>query len=805
MPTVTQTIPNFLGGVSQQTDDLKFTGQLRSCLNAYPEPTFGLIKRPGSKFIAELKKTGGALVAPGELDGGQWFFIFRDSVERYACVIAKGALSIWSLNDGSRKTVSYDGAAQAYLGSGNDRFDVLTINDYSFITNRSTVVKALAAVAFNDKRNATVRLNSVDYGSDYTVTINGVDYTYTTFDAEEVITAPSQKKKKVTAGVILNGLKTTIDAAANITCIRVNNTLEITSTVDLSISADGGIDGDGISVYTNEVDNISKLPARTVHGRIVRITNSANTEDDYYVKFIANNGVKGIGIWEETVKPGISTGLDRATMPHQLIRNANGTFTLKQAPWEDRLVGDDETNTHPSFVGFKIQKMFFFQNRFGILSDENVAMSQAGDYFNFYHNSALTLTAADPVDISCSSVRPATLHGIVPVAQGLVLFSRSQQFLLSGAQGVISPTTTTIAVVSNYEFDITNDPVDMGTTIAFVATTPAYTRVFEMETKGQQDNPMVLDISRVVPEWIPSNIDQVNSSAQNSLLSLASSSSRVVHLFRYYFNGEERELQPWFQWELSGKVLHNEIDSDVMYVVTQQQDSYVLQQMSLIQSPTEATFTTDELRKVDPRLDMWSLPKSVAYDNTDISKPFTKVYLPFKPQSNLKLVVVTTNKNQNTDNSGLVLYPDIVQDGAEYYAKLPYRDFSKESMILGYNYSMSIELPHMYYRTGDNNSSDYTASLTIARMIFSIGLSGDVVFEVKHKGSPDWLRNSSVRDANYYRANDIPFVSSNTLTLPIHQRAENVEVRIISDTPFPVSLISMKWEGIYSPKNYTRR
>ena len=47
MAAVTQTIPNFLGGVSNQPDDKKLPGQVKEALNVYPDPTFGLQKRPG--------------------------------------------------------------------------------------------------------------------------------------------------------------------------------------------------------------------------------------------------------------------------------------------------------------------------------------------------------------------------------------------------------------------------------------------------------------------------------------------------------------------------------------------------------------------------------------------------------------------------------------------------------------------------------------------------------------------------------------------------------------------------------------
>ena len=39
MPNVTQTVPNYLGGVSRQPDTKKMPGQVVDAINAYPDPT----------------------------------------------------------------------------------------------------------------------------------------------------------------------------------------------------------------------------------------------------------------------------------------------------------------------------------------------------------------------------------------------------------------------------------------------------------------------------------------------------------------------------------------------------------------------------------------------------------------------------------------------------------------------------------------------------------------------------------------------------------------------------------------------
>ena len=105
----------------------------------------------------------------------------------------------------------------------------------------------------------------------------------------------------------------------------------------------------------------------------------------------------------------------------KIIYGAN-SFVFRRVDYKERFVGDDSTNSHPSFVGKEIQDAFFYNNRLGFLATYNVSMSQAGDFFNFYHTSAQIITQADPVDLSCSSIRPAALHAVIPTAAGLFLF-----------------------------------------------------------------------------------------------------------------------------------------------------------------------------------------------------------------------------------------------------------------------------------------------------------------------------------------------------------------------------------------------
>lgn len=810
MATVTQRIPNFLGGVSQQIDNLKMPTQVRDCINAVPDPTFGLIKRSGGRFIAELKNGGGTPYAPGFFDGAKWFSSFRDNNERYLGCIRADQIYMWNLETGEPGTVSYVDDAQSYLsGSVNDDYSVLTLNDYTFITNRSKVVRRIPPVTTWFKNKAFVSIKAIVYNSAYTITIDGIRHTYTTpasgtLTVETVATNLKSVIETAWGGVL--GLTATV-IGPGIFIQRNPESPVGGADGEFGVTVTGGVTGDALEVFQQTVPNVSKLPSQCQNGYIVRIVNTSGEDDDYYAEFIADNTTtgSGTGIWQETANPNASVGLDATTMPHELVSLGGGAFEFREIVWENRLVGDGESNQMPSFVDNTIRRLFFYRNRFGALTNDNVVMSQAGDYFNFFGQSALTSSDADPIDVTVSTTRPALLEAVVSVPQGLVIYSSNEQFLLTATSGSLTPSTVNVRTLSRYEYDINTEPADLGTTTAFLSKRPAYTRVFELETLGNEESPYVNDISKVVPEWIPSNIDQVVGSPQNNLLSLGSRGSRFLYLFSFFSDGQQRKSQAWFRWKMSGNVQYHTVNSDVCWLVTKQQGSLVIQTVNLVQSPGTSTIQTAGGLLVDPRLDLW-LPSPTK----SLSGSSTKVYLPYAPDSSLKVCVLTSNAGTSEvdfANAGQVFLPTTVaQDGGGSYALIPNNNLMSTPLIVGYLFEYEVEIPKIYYRTGENLAiSDYTAYTTISRINFNMGLTGDVDILVRAEGREDWTFLATAKKYNYYLANDIPFVGETIYTCPIYQRTENFVVKLISETPFPTSLISMMWEGLYSPRFYTRR
>ena len=98
MTAVTQKIPNFIGGISQQPDELKPEGSLREALNVIPDVADGLRKRPGSRLVNPLLTT--------EL--GSWFhFNYADNQKYIGKVNFNGEVNIFEVSTGLPIPVKY--------------------------------------------------------------------------------------------------------------------------------------------------------------------------------------------------------------------------------------------------------------------------------------------------------------------------------------------------------------------------------------------------------------------------------------------------------------------------------------------------------------------------------------------------------------------------------------------------------------------------------------------------------------------------------------------------------------------------
>jgi hypothetical protein len=847
MPAVTQLTPNFLGGVSKQNDDKKLEGQLTECVNGYPDPTYGLLKRPGMQFTSVLQKANGDAFTESELADAAWFFIERAAAGSYIGCIKGTDIYVWTAADGTWCTVT-NNAAGYLTGTTQDDYHFRSIQDTTIIANRTVTTAMQAAGTFTANSVATLKLLTLVDTYSYTVTIQNIEaqvtaQNSTTFDdmllydsgdvdtnhhlidkIKSVIEAQHTASNADFDGIwYLEGYNNSIVIKRGTgTNAVVTDYSAVTGTpLAFEIDARGGLNNTALEVFEDDVTDVSKLPLESFTDHNVRVLNSDNAEDDYHVKFVAYDTTlnRGRGYWQETVARDVSAGFDVDTMPHELANTGATTFTFDTITWSARDAGDDDTSPVPAFIGDPITSTFFYNNRLGFLSTDNINFSVANDPYNFFVKSALTQIDSDPIDLNVASVRPVTLSDVLPSPQGLLVFSERQQFQVFTTDGSgLTPSSAVVRSLSNYEMNTNIPPADVGTTTAFVSNVSGYSKLFTLQLQDIERNPIVVDISKVVFEWIPDSIDDVTVSPQNSVIVLIDRNSSYLYMYRYYNNGKEDLFQAWTKWELPGTIQTARILNDSLIVISQHEDEYTIGNITLDEIPTGDVVATASGINGNSCLDMATRPVSpdpgtvaaVVYDSTN---DLTKIYVPFTPfeQRNAMMLLTVPLADDGTDaeidaDAGYYATAyERTESGTNYRyfeVKGNFTDYA-DGIVVGYPYDFEATLPRFYFRR-DQNTTDFTAALTISRAKFSVGRTGAVTFKLKAAGSNEWRNVQHTADADYYSADSNPVKSERQFIVPIHQRNTNFELKVTSDFPYPVSLVSMMWEGNYTPRFYRR-
>ena len=263
---------------------------------------------------------------------------------------------------------------------------------------------------------------------------------------------------------------------------------------------------------TGSVQQFIDLPDDS--GGIYEIAGTgANNFDNYYVKKVGD-------VWRETVKPGLKTHLNPNTMPHALIDNGDGTFTFKELDWDPRYVGDDNTAKFPSFTNNQISDVFFHRNRLGFLSKENVIFSRSGEFFNFFPETVTTILDTDPVDVSVSHNKVATLKHATSYNTSLMLFADQAQFQLT-AKDVLTPKTAAINVTTEYNVNTKVTPVSAGTSLYFAVDKGESTSLKEYEVQPLTYNNEAADVTAHCPRYIPNDCYKLASSdLENTVIAL---------------------------------------------------------------------------------------------------------------------------------------------------------------------------------------------------------------------------------------------------------------------------------------------
>ncbi len=403
MSLITQNKKSLFGGVSQQPDDTRLVHQVDEMINFYPTLELGLRLRNPSLPISTILPNGQptTITFPEEYNNAYMYGFTKGKEttrdDKYIYVITKdGGLEIIDTNfvvNYNYEKERYEYTAIVYkegFGLEYDNYnarkyikDFTTENGYSmtsikdsvFVTNKSYIAKMSSATNSNDyKKKGYIWIKRSDpvYGWQYgcTITTKNLNTGQTHDYVVPLSSAQTDGTDKIAAY-----LSERIGALADFNSTFSHSVLEIELIADgyelVNVEANDSYGNAASFGWAWSVRHITDLPKSiSLYHPIVQVGD--NDKNSIWFKYEDKK-------WKETTRPDIKYHILDDTMPHIIKKEYTSTglnFVVKQYEWDDRLVGDDETNDKPIFIDRTINDIFFFKNRFGILTNDGLALSE---------------------------------------------------------------------------------------------------------------------------------------------------------------------------------------------------------------------------------------------------------------------------------------------------------------------------------------------------------------------------------------------------------------------------------------------
>ena len=810
MAVISRAIPTLLRGISQSSDATKQADHADIQDNADSNPVIGLVKRSGLQYLAAISST--------TLGNVHIQTINRDTAEQYVAIFSNGNVKVYDLA-GNEKTVNKpDGTTYLNTSDPRDVIKTVTIADYTFVVNTSITAAMDTTLSGGTTTQAVVFINQATATTTYSVTVDG-----------NTVTKNTSGDSPLSTDTVATALKTSLDSAlTGFTIARNGPVLHIKKNDGSNFSIDGtDTQGDTkMTIVKDTVQRFSDLPTVSPNGYVVEVKGDENTNfDNYYVKFVTNNGgTFEEGQWEETVAPGITYKFNYDTMPHVLIRQADGNFRFARVDggtytissttytlplWGERTVGDLDSAPNPSFIGNKINNVFFFRNRLGLLAGDNVILSRVSEFFNFFPETVISVIDSEPIDVAASHTKVAILKHAVTMGEQLILFSEQTQFVLTSSSDSLTPKTANVIVATEFESSAAAQPVGSGTSIYFLTKKRSFAGIREYITQGQE----IRDAANTtihVPRLIPSNIFKMAvSNNQDVLVLLGTDNSNKLYINRWlYGNQGEKILNSWFTFSINSNrsILNVDFIGTDLYAVVEEANKVTLEKI-----PFETDFTetnADFQFYLDHKVTEATTGVSVAYNSSTDVTTFT---VPYRLRADMNVVgrylasgetstFVDTQGNTKSLKPAQVITTTNTSNGSTSTITAN-GDYRNSKFIIGEPYEMHYRFSSQRLTAGSGGQSggEYISGrLQLHHFYIKFEDTGFFKVEVTpenrdtstHKFTGRLLGSASAAIGQIN-------LETGTFRVPIMSRADRVNIDVKNDTFLPTQLSSAEYEAMF--------
>mgnify|MGYP003629763048 FL=1 len=825
MGLISTSIPNLINGISQQNAVQRNVGQAETQTNFSSNIIEGLTKRPPTEFVANL------LSSTAFPNNAAVHWINRDSANQYVAVFTNGTVKVFNL-DGVEKTVTIGTGGASYLATTTPINDLAFTNiaDYTFVANKTKTITETSATTAAKVQEYISYVKSSQYGRQYSVTLNHSTWSYPIEvlfqmptgndaatdsgfrDTEKIAhillygTASSHwastadgigfKTIRTDTGATLStsqGLANYSGITGTFTHTQYGNTIYGTcSSGTFAVETTDGFGNQAMYAVKDAIQDFTDLPYYAKPGMVLQITGEeGDTLSDYYVEFKAN------GVWSECVGPGVKLGLDNATMPYALINNNNNTFSFTQQTYTNRASGDDVTNSAPSFVGKKVSNLTFFQNRLGIISDQNLVLSENASYYNFYATTGTDVLDTDPIDIAAAGTTVNKLYNSIDFNEQLLLFSAEAQYILESSGDSVTPTTAVLTKTSTFSHATKVSPVSAGKYVYFAQNRNDKTAITEYFADDDTLTNDGIDVTIGVSSLIPGNaykivsnniedtmvvlchdtLDGTNNTAYTPSSAVTATNASTLNIYKYFWDSNKKVQSAWSTWSLSNcQIISAEAYDSYLYVLVNENTNTKLLKIDL-RNPDFSTLSHNI------HVDFRTATLSGTYSSSTDLTTFT---LPYSLNQTLKAVDATNGSNLTIDSSS---------SGTTQKIK-----GNHTSAVFGSTYLSEYKFSTPYVREdgGSGTISVTSGRYQIRQVSVDYQNSGFFQAVVTQEG-----RNNVTYEFNGTIINSAsaiigqPNITSGTYNIPIQSRNTHYTCTLKSDSHLPVHFVSAELEGFY--------
>jgi hypothetical protein len=639
MGLVNQTLPGLYNGVSQQPDELRLDTQVSEMINCHPSLVQGLHKRnPSVALATDNTVTSDAFIHVYDRGAGD---------EQYIINVKDGYYKVYD----EAGTQAQDWVANSYLSvpagtAPREAFSAVTVGDTTFIVNKTKTVAMDTAVDNNGDASWdqnfyywVKRTTEIRFGAD---NAQAKGYSYYVYNNTGGLAATATGTDGV---VVASSLATSIGGTSKGSVVKK-------TVATGTYAGDDSWGSQASESWQGSARKLQDLPGDLgFQGAVIEISGDEDSNfDSFYVKYEGS-------VYRETFKPGLQNSINNSTMPHQITRASTTSFPMTTIDWTDRAVGDVDSAAEPSFIGKTIDDVFFFKNRLGLLAQDNIVMSETGEFFNFFPTTVTDVLDSDPIDVAVDSNKAVHLRYAIPFNKELLVFGDEAQFILSSAK-TLTPKDVNVQQSTAFAMNRFVTPFAIGPNVYFATDKANSSLIREYFTSPDSISNDAANITAHCPFYLPNNLTKLTGSSKYDMLFAITGTNNKIYVYNFYWQGEEKAQSAWHTWEIeSDETIFNieVLDDELLVMVEYDNGDKKLESISL-ELPEDINTVVYEDSSGDPvsstvQLSKWGVPDGKSnVDSNRSSLILRDLRLSVSPNSYYGLEIVRGTVTRSYNN-----------------------------------------------------------------------------------------------------------------------------------------------------------